>query len=123
MVMKKIDLKTGMMVKTAEDKYFYVIQDWLYKDEETEQYKLMAMLMAADREDEQVFYGFLNYDQDLRLLGNENSKWNIVAVYIFTGIDLNMMAKPEGKDLWVELNEPAQISQEVIERYLTKFEE
>lgn len=121
--MKKIDLKTGMMVKTAEGKYFYVIQDWLYKDEETEQYKLMAMLMAADREDEQVFYGFLNYDQDLRLLGNENSEWNIVAVYIFAGADLNMMAKPERKDLWVELNEPAQISQEVIERYLTKFEE
>lgn len=123
MIMKKIDLKTGMMVKTAEGKYFYVIQDWLYKDEETEQYKLMAMLMAADREDEQVFYGFLNYDQDLRLLGNENSEWNIVAVYIFTGGDLNMMARPEGKDLWVELNEPAQIPQEVIERYLTKFEE
>lgn len=121
MVIKLNQLRTGMKVQCSSGKFYYVVEDWCFKDPEDQTYKCNAVLVACDPADENRFYGLLNYDEDGKLWGLDECEWNIEKVFIFTGDDLNVMGQPDAED-WIEVTEPVQLSQTYLTKYFKKFE-
>lgn len=118
--MKRNELMTGMKVKTADGKFYYVIQNFV-RMLQNGKGKLYCALMPVDKSDPVYCYGFFEYDENLKFCGMENSEWNITNVYVYAGDVTGMVDLESDQSVWREITEPIELDQASLEKYLSLF--